>query len=263
MGAKKPKDFEDWYERFNKVCLKGSSDPRPREELFLELYEHISPFVCVTQGVNNPEEQNLTPEARMRSLIEKRRRKVTNRLASKIIWAPGTLLCLRNFLHNSFTYFSWSKNKNEYKFKHGFFLVNDDEPQMPQIQIIKSKHSGFYTPNTPAQKVPKEILDNTTLSQKENGRVESKAYGVVIDELLLCGEEPFIGYFWIRIVKILVNSRILAFMFHPNLPKEELSSVASSVSAAANIVDDKKTKKKKSRIPGKRAYSSTIFYYQQ
>lgn len=263
-SLKDPKAHESWCQAYY-ALIENSPNLRRFESLYRELYFHISPFVCATQGVNDADRELLTPEARARSLIEKRRRKVTNSLSGKILWAPGTLLYLKDFI----SYMNWNINwatfalnrqHVEYYFKNWVIPISDDT----RWDWLLNKSSSGHMVNA-HHNVPKALLDNIEISKTRSGgkksSTSSKAHGVVLDDILVCGKNSSYEYTWVRIVKMLVGTMKLALVLHPTLPKEELTSVVGSAYKNPAPVGSKgNANKVKTRLPGKRNRFSTVIY---
>jgi len=118
---KEPRKFEAWAQNWdsttrriheldrppykNKNVIDRNKLEKSREGLITEYFESLSRFVSGHEGVD-PLLREVTPEARVEAVLERRRAKVTNKMARGVLWSPGTLLEVKDF--HKHTHYGWA-----------------------------------------------------------------------------------------------------------------------------------------------------------
>lgn len=203
-SVRKPEEFRSWvngwdlyftkleqlrysYQRAEREALEGEFD-----ELVERYFEGIGRFVGGNEGSN--------PEARVKALLEKRRAKVTNKMARSALWAPGSLLEVSGFMSETNRGFNFISEPK------GWFIPFGNEADWNHL-VASYSNGRAYRPNV---SVPEDI--------EKSGR----AVGIIFDEVLLSGETETYKYCWIRLVRVLAGAKEWVMILHPSLTQAEL-----------------------------------------
>lgn len=175
------------------------------ERLSEQYFREIGRFVGGHEG-DAPEGGEASPEARVEAALEKRRAKVTNKMARNSLWAPGTLLEVSNFFapknigwgQQTFFWAGWS------------FPIRDTDWN----RVVSNYSAGKRFDNFDRITIPDDL---------EKLGMNAKVVGLVTDEHILSGETEEHQYSWIRLVRLLVGRQIWIMILHPTLDRSSLS----------------------------------------
>lgn len=232
---KDPKGFGEWalgwdnvtkrlseaYRRWSyaKADEKSRERLRKAQQVLAEQYlEQISRFVSGHEGDGTSAES--TPEARVEAILEKRRAKVTSKMARGALWAPGTLIEVKNFAVTSNSGV-WGSHSTTHS-AGWFFPCTDEEYRrvLHCFEIGKPFRADHI-------EIPQSVIN----TQKNKDEIE--VVGMITEEHVLSGISEDHYYSWVRLIKVLTDKQVWLLVLHPTLEAKGLGKWITALNGAS------------------------------